>query len=65
MARAKRHYLPGQIWHITHRCHNREFLLKLARDRRRWNGLLLEATKRYGMVGLKYTVTANHIRLLV
>jgi len=21
MARAKRHYLPGQIWHITHRCH--------------------------------------------
>ncbi len=21
MARAKRHYIPGQIWHITHRCH--------------------------------------------
>ncbi len=24
MARAKRHYLPGQIWHLTHRCHKRE-----------------------------------------
>jgi len=27
MARAKRHHIPGQIWHITHRCHKREFLL--------------------------------------
>ncbi|MCP4269641.1 MAG: transposase, partial [Candidatus Brocadiaceae bacterium] len=33
MARAKRHYIPGQIWHITHRCHKREFLLKFAKDR--------------------------------
>jgi REP element-mobilizing transposase RayT len=23
MARAKRHYIPGYIWHITHRCHKR------------------------------------------
>ena len=36
MARAKRHYIPGQIWHITHRCHKREFLLKFAKDCRRW-----------------------------
>jgi hypothetical protein len=20
----KRHYTPGQIWHLTHRCHKRE-----------------------------------------
>ncbi len=32
MARAKRHYIPGQIWHITHRCHNGEFLLKFAKE---------------------------------
>ena len=25
MARAKRHYIPGHIWHLTHRCHKREF----------------------------------------
>jgi len=36
MARAKRHYIPGQIWHLTHRCHKREFLLKFSKDRYRW-----------------------------
>ena len=36
LARANRHYLPGYVWHITHRCHKREFLLKFARDQRRW-----------------------------
>ena len=28
MSRAKRHYVPGHVWHITHRCHKRTFLLK-------------------------------------
>jgi hypothetical protein len=28
--------VPGQVWHITHRCHKKEFLLRFARDRRRW-----------------------------
>ena len=36
MAMAKRHYIPGHIWHITHRCHKREFLLKFAKDRQFW-----------------------------
>jgi len=65
MARAKRHYLPGQIWHITHRCHKREFLLKLIKDRKRWTQWLFEARRRYGLVILNYTVTSNHIHLLV
>jgi len=65
MARAKRHYIPGQIWHITHRCHKREFLLKFAKDRQRWLQWLFEAKKRYGLVILNYTVTSNHIHLLV
>jgi len=65
MARAKRHYIPGQIWHITHRCHKREFLLKFAKDRRRWLQWLFEAKKRYGLTILNYAVTSNHIHLLV
>ena len=65
MARAKRHYIPGQIWHITHRCHKREFLLKFAKDRRRWLQWLFESRKRYGLVILNYVVTSNHIHLLV
>jgi len=65
MARAKRHFIPGYIWHITHRCHKREFLLKFARDRRRWLYWLYQARKRYGLTILNYTVTSNHIHLLV
>ena len=65
MARAKRHYIPGQIWHITHRCHKREFLLKFAKDRRRWLQWLFEAKKCYGLTVLNYSVTSNHVHLLV
>jgi putative transposase len=65
MARAKRHYLPGYIWHITHRCHKKEFLLKFSRDRIRWLQWLYQARKRYGLTILNYVVTSNHIHLLV
>ena len=65
MARAKRHYIPGQIWHITHRCHKREFLLKFSKDRKKYLQWLLEAKRRYGLVILNYSVTSNHIHLLV
>jgi len=65
MARANRHHIPGQVWHITHRCHDREFLLKFARDRRRWLHWLFESKKRYDLQILNYIVTSNHIHLLV
>jgi len=65
LARASRHYLPGYVWHITHRCHKREFLLKFARDQRRWLGWLFEAKKRFRTSILNYAVTSNHIHLIV
>jgi putative transposase len=65
MPRASRHYIPGYIWHITHRCHKKEFLLKFGRDRRRWLQWLFEAKKRFGLSVLNYMVTSNHIHLLV
>ena len=65
MARAERHYIAGQVWHLTHRCHKREFLLRFAKDRRRWLQWLFEAKRRYGLSILNYTVTSNHIHLLV
>ena len=65
MARGHRHYMPGQIWHLTHRCHKRQFLLKFARDRQAWIGWLFEARKRFGLCVLDYMVTSNHIHLLV
>jgi len=65
MPRASRHYIPGYVWHLTHRCHKKEFLLKFGRDRRRWLWWLFEAKKRYGLSVVGYTVTSNHIHLLV
>ncbi len=65
MPRANRHFIPGVVWHITHRCHKKEFLLKFARDRRRWLRWLFEAKKRFGLSVLNYMVTCNHIHLLV
>ncbi len=47
MARANRHHLPGYVWHITHRCHKREFLLKFDKDKKRWIHWLFEAKKRF------------------
>ena len=65
MARANRHHLPGYVWHITHRCHKKEFLLKFEKDKKRWINWLFEAKNRFGLCILNYTVTSNHIHLLV
>ncbi|HEX6439976.1 MAG TPA: transposase [Candidatus Binatia bacterium] len=65
MPRASRHFLPGYVWHITHRCHQREFLLKFARDRRRYLYWLFEAKKRYGLSVLNYVAMSNHFHLMV
>ncbi len=65
MPRANRHFLPNHIWHITHRCHKKEFLLKFAKDRKNWLRWLFEARKRHRLCVLNYVVTSNHIHLLV
>ncbi|MFT6387480.1 MAG: putative transposase [Cellvibrionaceae bacterium] len=43
MSRANRYFLPDYIWHITHRCHKQEFVLKFSRDRQSWLRWLFEA----------------------
>ncbi len=65
MLRANRYFLPGHVWHITHRCHQKAFLLKIARDRRRYLDWVFEAKKRFGLSVLNYMVMSNHIHLLV
>lgn len=65
MVRAYRYILPGYAWHLTQRCHKKEFLLKFVRDRRRWRQWLFQAKKRYRLRVLDYMVTSNHIHLLV
>ncbi len=41
MPRANRCFIPAQVWHITRRCHKKEFLLKFKRDRVRYKMLML------------------------
>ncbi len=65
MPRANRYFLPGHVWHITHRCHKKEFLLKFSKDRKRWRYWLFEAKKRYGLSIINFIITSNHIHLLV
>lgn len=65
MPRANRHYVRGQVWHITHRCHESAFLLKFVRDRRRYCDWLRVARLRYGVCVLDYMVTSNHVHLLI
>ena len=65
MPRAHRHFLPGHVWHITHRCHKKDFLLKFAIDRHHLRYWLFESRKRFGLSVLNYIITSNHIHLLV
>jgi putative transposase len=60
-----RYYPAGYPWHITHRCHNQNFLLAASHDRKRWREWLCEAKKRFGLRVLNYCVTCNHIHLIV
>ncbi|HLN56172.1 MAG TPA: transposase [Bacteroidales bacterium] len=65
MPRANRYFVPRQIWHITHRCHNRDFLFRSIDDRTYWMRWLYHAKNRFNISILNYIVTCNHIHLLI
>ena len=65
MPRAHRLRVEGGIFHLTHRCHNRAFLLKFARDRDRYRAGMREALQQFDMSLLDYCLTCNHVHLLV
>ena len=65
MGRANRLTVRGGIFHVTHRCHNRSFLLKFARDREAYRTKLREGLNEYALSLFDYTVTSNHVHLLL
>lgn len=67
MPRANRHLhvLAGRTYHVTHRCHDRAFLLKFARDRDAYRAWLLRGLKGFDVAVLSYCITSNHIHLLL
>jgi putative transposase len=58
MPRANRHFLSAHVWHLTHRCDHKAFLLNFARDRRRYQRWVFEAKKRFGLSALDHIVTS-------
>ena len=65
MPRANRHILPGHVYHITHRCHDRRFLLGFQRDRNYCRTWFREAVGRNPVSVLGYCITSNHVHLVL
>lgn len=65
MPRAKRYIVPGHTYHVTHRCHDRDFLLRFQKDRTAYTRLLREHLLNSPVSLFSYCVTSNHIHLLL
>ena len=66
MPRANRYLVSGPVFHLTHRCHNGDFLFRFAKDRDAYRSMLrakLGAHKDLRM--LTYCITSNHVHLLL
>jgi Transposase and inactivated derivatives len=65
VGRANQFNSGGGIFHLTHRCHNRAFLLKFARDRDAYRAIVREQLEAFEVWLLDYCVTSNHVHLLL
>jgi len=64
MPRASRYLLSGYTYHLTHRCHDRRFLLKFKEERERYREWLRIAVKRHGVSVFGYCITGNHTHVV-
>jgi putative transposase len=64
MPRANRYFVPGQVYHLTHRCHDRQFLFRFARERNLYRQALWRSLRETAVSVLSYCVTSNHTHLL-
>jgi len=58
MPRANRNILPGYLYHLTRRCHNRSFLLRFALDRNAYYQRLRIAARQFQISILNYSITS-------
>ena len=65
MPRANRYILSGQTYHVTHRCHDRSFLFRFAKDRDLYRSMIRKAVARFPITVLGYCLTSNHTHLLL
>ena len=64
MPRANRYILPGHTYHLTHRCHNRKFLLRCRTDRIEYWHRLRKNVRKHRISLFDFSITSNHVHLL-
>jgi putative transposase len=64
MPRANRYILPGYVYHLTHRCHNRKFLLRSRLDRIEYCSRLESSARKHRISLFGFCITCNHVHLL-
>lgn len=65
MPRANRIIIPGCLYHLTHRCHDRRFLFRFGLDRTEYRTRLRQAASEFSVSLLACCITSNHTHLLV
>ena len=65
MPRPSRYLVEGYTYHLTHRCHNRDFHLRSSKDKNAYRRWLHEAVCRYKVPVYHYMITNNHVHLIV
>lgn len=66
MPRANRYFVAGPAFHVTHRCHNREFLFRYAKDRDVYREMMRQQLNRNDDISLlTYCITSNHVHMLL
>ena len=65
MPRANRYIAKGRKYHLTHRCHDRRFLLKFATGRDIYRAMLSRRVSRHGVSLLGYCITSHPTHLLL
>ncbi len=64
MPRANRYILPGYVYHLTQRCHNRQFLLRNRLDRIEYRVRMRKAVLKHRISLFSFCITCNHVHLL-
>ena len=64
MPRSSDYLLPGYTYRLTHRCHDREFLLRFARDRDTYREWLRVGVRRHRVPIYGFCITSSHVHIL-
>jgi putative transposase len=64
MPRASRYLREGYTYHLTHRCHDRRFLLKFKEERKAYREWLRIGAARYGVSVYGYCITSSHTHVV-